>query len=218
MTRVQIATLVLFAATTFAALAVARRDKRHRPVAAYLAALLILDICGHVLAAMSPPGNCTEPYTGAARVLSHLDQSRYLGSILALPAMFMAVFLRRKPWIIGGIFVIGAMVLAALYPGLRGGALLCVYSAVELGAVLASGGFFVMWLASPRVAEDGLSVSVMSATALASANIVVCVMPQLVGSDILATWPVAVGTHAVVLAIVLILQLRLIWQDGERAA
>jgi len=213
---IRLATLLLFAATAAVAIPVARRDKRHRPVAAYLVAVLAIDVIRLVIAQILPPATPTDPYTGALRAMWHVEQAAYLGSILALPAMFMALFWRRRPRLIGGIGLIGAAVLAALYPEVRGAALLRVYSAAELAAALACVGFFVMWLASPRLAEDGVSVSVVCATTLLGAHLMVVVMPQLGGAKTLITWPVVVATHAVITAIVLALQIRVLWKDEEK--
>ena len=216
MTAIRFITLVLFAISAGAAIAVARRDERHRPVAAYIATVLAVDIGRLIVAQLLPPAAPASPYTGTLRALWHVEQSAYLGSILALPAMFMALFLRRRPWLIGGIWLISAVLLAALYPGVRGAALLRVYSAAELAAALACVGFFVTWLASGRVSEDGVTVSVICATTLLGAHLMVAVMPQLGGAKTLITWPVVVATHAIITAIVLVLQLRVLWKNGEK--
>lgn len=90
MTPLQAATLALYAAAAIAAVALTRRDPRHRPVAWYLCAVVALDGGRWVRALLLEPS--PGPRVGWDLVLRHAEVGLYLASILALPALAVVVF------------------------------------------------------------------------------------------------------------------------------
>ena len=215
MTALHIATLTLFVATTAAAVAVAKKEKRHRPVAWYLVSVVGLEQVRFGLSQLLPA--TTEQREGLALAVRHADMAAYLALIMVVPAMNMALFLRKRPWIIGVVYLATAVVLIASYPAIRGNELLEIYTAIELAGVIASVGFWIMWVFSPRLTEDrAISVHVTSAVVLTSTNMATVVLPALTGPEVLAKWSIIVALHATAFAFVLVFQLRyLLMRKGK---
>lgn len=203
--------LGLCAVTAAMAAIVAFRDSRHRPIAWYLVAILGLDLLRLGLRQLLPPGPTERQ--GAALLLRHLDQGAYLGLILAVPAMSMALFLRRRPWVIAVVHVAIWTAVVIGYPVLRGVALLRLYTAIELAGGIASAGMFIMWTRS----HEGASVPIMSGLVLAAASLATVVVPSLVGEGALVLWPVIVALHGVAFAVVMVLQLRVLLGNSRRS-
>ncbi len=208
MTPLHLATLALFVVTAAAAVTLAKKDKRNRPVAWYLAAVVALELFRFGLRRLLPIPPPSGPLEGWARIVRHADLATYLGLIMVLPAMTMALFLRRRPWLIGVLYVAICAVLISSYPTIRGDELMLIYTAIELAGVIASIGFFIMWLRSPRLLEEGNSVPIMSGATLMAASLAAAVLPQMTGPKLLAQWQLVVAGNALTLALVLVFQLR----------
>lgn len=217
-----LATLALYLAAAGAALLLARSCRRHRPVAWYLCAIVVVDALRWGRELLLPAS--TGPRAGWELVARHADQGLYLAAILALPAMSVAVFggiytsgeAHQKP-ICSRVYIPGIGLLlwafvASSYPELRGPALLQVYHAVELGAVVASVGCVVTWLRSER---PRLGAPELCGLALISGSAAVCVLPALTKDTMLEQWPFVVATNATMLAIVLVAQLRALANGGR---
>lgn len=146
MTPLQLTTLALYAAAAGAAVALARRDRRAWPVAAYLGATVVLDGCRWLRALLLPSAEGIR--TGLDLWLRQAEVGLYLASILALPAMAVVLYLRRgyrELPIVAAAWVFLATWIAGSYPELRGAALLRIYDLVELGAVVAALGCAGSW-------------------------------------------------------------------------
>jgi hypothetical protein len=150
MTPLALATLALYAAAGLAAVV-----GRSRPVAAYLGAVLAIDAVrwAQALLLPSPP----ELRAGWWLAAWWAEVGLYIGSILVLPAMAVALFRHRQESNKNSRLEFGAVELitaawlllttwiAGSYPDLRGPALLRIYDLVELGAVAASLACAGMW-------------------------------------------------------------------------
>jgi hypothetical protein len=210
---------LLYLAAFLAALAVGYRNRRHRPVAVYLGAVLAIDmIRAAAEACLLPPP--PRPYQGWLLLLRHLDQGAYFALLLAGPALALAVFTGLKSrWPIAVTWAALWLVGWLGYPELRGGALLKLYSAVEAAGGLLAVVLFVRWaLRHPELlAIKGVPPAVAVSVVLLGASLVASVLPSLAGAQTLARWPAIVGLHGVALAAVLVLQLRaLIGNDSKQ--
>jgi hypothetical protein len=134
---------LFFAAVTAVGLAWRRKD--HRPFAAFLAWLFVIDTVRVVLAdrfdLMRPLGS--PPFTGAARVALHIDQAGELSSTagLAMVAILICVERRALASLPLLAWVASVVYLSTHYPEIRGDALRRIYLAGELtalGVVIAS--------------------------------------------------------------------------------
>ncbi len=198
-------TLGLYAAAAITAVALARRDKRHRPVAWCLAAILALDVARLGLKQLLPPG--PEVRTGWDAWLRHLGQGAQVGVFLARPAMAMRLWVGWRPWLVVAAgaalwaYVVGA------YPGLRGVPLLELYSDVEFCGAAASVLTFGLW-AWRRPSDEIASPPATCGVVLCGASLAVTVVPSLTGALTLEHWPAIVALHAIALALVIGLQLR----------
>jgi hypothetical protein len=94
MTPLQLATLALYLAALAAASALAGRDRRAIPVVGYLGAVVAIDLLQLLRAALLPPA--TGIRTGWDLVLRQAEVGLYVGSMLALPAMAVALFPRLR--------------------------------------------------------------------------------------------------------------------------
>lgn len=203
MTPLQAAALVLYAAA--AAASIANRDRRNRPVAWYLGAVVLLELLRLGFGAVLPAdGQCE----GLLLIARHADSAAYLAVSMALPAMAMALFLRRRPWAMGAahLLVWGALVLS--YPTVRGDSLMAVYAAVDLGGIAVSIGCFLMWTRSRRFYAEWGSAPMLSGQALIAAAMAICLLPRLTGKTLLSGWSMVVAANAFMVACVAAFQLR----------
>jgi hypothetical protein len=176
--------------------------RRRGPVAWYLSAVVGLDLLRLGLAQLLPP----EPpgaLSGGLLLARHLSEAAYLGLILAVPALSMALFLRRRPWPVAGAWLAAVLVVVAAYPELRGPELLRAYSALEVVGGLAAVGCFVVWLRR----RERLTVDHACGIVLVSASLATVALPPLLGAGTLERWPVIVALHALAFGVVLGLQL-----------
>jgi hypothetical protein len=180
--------------------------RRRGPVAWYLVVVVGLDLLRLGLRQLLPPGPAARE--GFALLLRHASQAAYLGLILAIPALAMALFLRRRPWPVAGAWAAVALVVVATYPELRGPELLRAYSALELVGGLGAVGCFVAW----RRRRERLTVEHACGIVLISASLATVALPPLLGAGVLERWPVIVALHALAFGVVLALQLRERWR------
>lgn len=231
MTPLAAAVLCLYAAAAVAAAALARRDRSCRPVAAYLGAVVAIDLCRWALRWAA--AGAAEPPGGAELLGRHLEAALYLGAILALPGLAVAVVFGKpgpKPnhgaadrgtvggnvidcahgWLIVArgptrkIFFagIGLWLLIALDPELRGAELLRLYQATELVAVLGSLGCLVARLGSSRWQQEGATVPLRATATLTAATAASMVAPRMAGGY-LEAWPLVVGVNGLAAGYVL---------------
>src|SRR5262249_22622147 len=85
------------------------------------------------------------PFTGALRLLFHVDEGLYLAWHAGIVALALWVFLKRRPWIVAVVWGVAVAALSATYPVTRGQVLLRAYLAAELVTLAAIVGCFVMW-------------------------------------------------------------------------
>lgn len=208
MTTLQLLGLALYVAAGVVAVVLARRDRRHRPVAWYLVTIVAIDLLQLGRAALLP--EATGPREGWQLLLRHAECGLYLASILALPAMAWGLFMKGRPvsMLVPGLFIWGWLI--GGYPDLRGEALMRLYDFIELGSVVASAGFFITWLRSERPAEERRSTPVMSGLALLAGTMAVTAMPALGHGSVLESWPIVVAANAAVVAMVLAFEVRTI--------
>lgn len=167
MTPLAAAVLCLYAVAAVAAAALARRDRGCRPVAAYLGAAVAIDLCRWGLRWAIP--GATGPREGLELLGRHVEAGLYLAAILALPAMAAAVTRRGAHRLAAAGLVLWAYVVAG-YPELRGEALMGLYRAVELLAVLGSLGCLALSLGSPEGRQRAAAAPVLATAALTGAT------------------------------------------------
>jgi hypothetical protein len=139
---------VLAAAT---AVALARRQRGHRPAAVALVALSAGSIL-HALTAAALTPYQAEPWEGSARLLVYLDGALTLAADAALAGFAIAVAVsperqRRVAAITIAVWLAASVVLGALYPSplVRGASLQRVYFAAELITLFVATGAIVTW-------------------------------------------------------------------------
>lgn len=142
------ATMISAAVT---AVMVARRRAEHVPAAVALVLLTAATLARVPLyAALGPPP--VEPYHGAALVLVYLDGAAELASYASVVGLAVALAAsperrRRAVAIVGGIWLVASVVLAALYPSplVRGAGLHRVYLTADLVSMFAATVALVTW-------------------------------------------------------------------------
>jgi hypothetical protein len=204
--------LALCAGAAVAAVALVRRDARHKPVVWYLVAVFGLDLLRLGLHQLLPSGPAVRQ--GSVVVLRHADQAVYVALLMAVPAMAVRLFLRRRPWMIAAAGLVLWLAIVVSYPGLRGDVLLELYSVVELAGALLAVGCFVTWAKSPQ-AEEG-SAPIQSGIILAGASLATVIVPSLFGALSLERWDAIMALHALAFAAVLVLQLRSLLGDPKQ--
>lgn len=214
MTALAAATLALYAAAAVAAVVSCSRSPQagQRPLAVYLAAVLVIDglrWCQALL--LEPPAG---PRVGWWLVAWWAEVGLYLASILALPAMAVAVFLAwawewigSSRWLpIAYAWLLLTALIASSYPDLRGPALLRAYDLVELGAVVVALAAVGAWFRSGLL-EQAPSPAHLAALALIAGPAGSCCLPWLTRDTALDGWPYVVAGNAVAVAAALVLLL-----------
>jgi hypothetical protein len=126
----------------------ARNRALHRAVALLLAGGVVADLARHALAVgvLAPAralGNT--PFTGAARVAFHLEQTLFLAWPAGLAAIGLVVLAGRRPWPAVAGHALATVGLALTYPAFRGPALASVYLSLELVALGAFAAAALAW-------------------------------------------------------------------------
>jgi hypothetical protein len=204
------ATTVLQAFAALFALALAHRRADHRPVALFLTLMTLANALRWALhvfiilpAQAIDPG---APLHGLLRAAAHLDHALFLLWPAGIAALMIAVFLGRRPWPIGAIWVLAVAAIVASYPEGRAwhprG-----YLAAELGALLVSTGVFLQWLAR----REGLTPPRLSALFIAGIDFATLLGPY--RSNLFATWDLAQAMYAVLYAILIAVQGGALWMS-----
>ncbi|MFT3765461.1 MAG: hypothetical protein QM820_08105 [Minicystis sp.] len=127
----------------------ARGRAEHRPFALFLGAMAIAAAVRWVLLTWwVVPFQATfpdVPLTGGALLAAHADTALFLAWPAGIAATAVAVYLRRRPWIVAGAWAVAAIAIAAAYPSTRGDVLRRCYLAAELVALAVSFGAIGTW-------------------------------------------------------------------------
>lgn len=200
MTALAFATIALYAVTAIAAVL-----NRSRAVVVYLVTVLVIDCLRWCKALLLP--NTQELRSGWWLLLWWIEVGLYLASILALPTMAIALFLKldrcRYMYIL---WLTATVVIAGSYPSLRGQAIMRIYDIIELFAVVLSLFCACSWVRSERVLTEGRSAEHLAGLALISGPIGAVSLP-LIGGDMLKDWRFLVAGNAVSVGIALVLLL-----------
>jgi hypothetical protein len=143
--------VALSVVVTALAWAVARRRADHRPIAWFLTAALAADVLRwplrvFVIAPARAARIADEPFAGWVRATWHVHEALFLVWPVGIAALFVWLFLRRRPWAIGVACAALVAYLVATYPETRGAVLQRWYLGAELAAVAVSVGACVQWL------------------------------------------------------------------------
>jgi hypothetical protein len=150
------ATRAALVLATLAALVLARRRADHRPVAAFLVIVTVVSflraglgayVFGPARAEMRAAGlePAMVPFTGGDRLAFYVEMAAFLAWPAGVAALTMAVYARRRPWIVGLIWAGLSAAMAYAYPLTRGDVLRRCYLGVQIAALLASAGAITMW-------------------------------------------------------------------------
>ena len=124
-------------------------DKEYAPTAWFISGTLAANFLrGAVLLFVLAPARAAGavPYTGLARVAFHLgEQAPFVGYSAGVAALAIWTFTRRRPWIVGLVWIAVVAWLAADYPDLRRERLQSVYLAIALSAIAVSIGAIAIW-------------------------------------------------------------------------
>lgn len=200
MTALRLAVLLITAAAAAAAAVYASRWKPHRPVSWYLITLVLLDVFRLVIDQQLPAP--AEVCTGWDLWLRQMSNAAYIAMIVALPAMSVAMFLRRRPWLVVAMAAGSWLALAGSYPHVRGQLLLEIYSKCELTAGVFSLGCLLTWALA---GQGKATVSTATAAILIAAALAVAIVPELTGAGTLEHWAVVVATQGFSFALILVL-------------
>jgi len=139
---------LLVVAASLAALVAWRRED-HRPFAFFLTAIVLVSAVRWVLMTWwLVPYRASYPDTpmgGPALVAAHVDTALWLVWPAGLAAVSIAVYLRRKPWLVGVVWLLVSLAIAYAYPTTRGDVLRRCYLAAELAALCVAAGSIGMW-------------------------------------------------------------------------
>jgi hypothetical protein len=140
-----IAALVL---ASVVAVLLARRRPGHRPAAVALVLLSVVNVARLPIAAALPPR--VAPWEGASRALVYLDGALVLATAAVTPGLALWTFLRDRRRLalacVVGAWLLASVVLAALYPDVRGASLQRYYLAADLIGLAASSLALASWV------------------------------------------------------------------------
>jgi hypothetical protein len=192
------------------AVAVARRRAEHKAFAAFLAvaALANLGLVGFI-AIGAPTVIPAAPLTGFARVEGHVRQALYMVWPFGLAAMFVAVFSKRRPWILAAAYGATLAVLVLGYPTIRGEVLRQVYFGTELAAIVISAGALIPW----TWRRESPSLTHTAAILLLAGEVAVFLGPW--RRDIFAGWDMGRVMYAVIYLVIAILQGGVLWKPSR---
>jgi hypothetical protein len=203
-----------------AAVLVARRRADHRPIAAFLVATVVANTTRAALAAyvfgparadMRAAGlDPTQvPFTGGARLAAWVEMGAFLIWPAGIAAMVIAVYLRRRPWLIAVAWALAAFAMGYAYPLTRGDVLRRCYLAAELAGLAVAVGTIATWF--PRRAVPTLPIGV-------ALCIVVVELGSLIGPYLgnpFATWERAQALYLVLYLAIVVLQGGSLWKPSS---
>jgi hypothetical protein len=224
MTSVLRAALVLSAGAVTLAWMVSRRRTDYLPVALLLSLGLVDDVARYALAVfVLAPAHAlvgAAPLEGWARFAGHADTSLFLAWPAALAAAALVTFdpafegdlerrdrrRRRVLLAVAGSWALVVALLAVNYPVTRGPMLARCYLAAELVGLLVGIGAIATWVPARRWPEIWhVAIALVVAGELASA----LAGPWRV--DLFGSWSLAQVSHALLLAVLIVLQGGLLW-------
>jgi hypothetical protein len=128
-----------------AAIVVARREAKHRPVAWFLVGTMLADLARKGLertGVFDLPG----PYTGWAAVVGHAEKALFLSWDASLLALTIALCLSRPPWSALIAWLVAVDGLALAYPWLRAERLQRFYLATDVLTLVVAVALVVGWV------------------------------------------------------------------------
>jgi hypothetical protein len=143
-------------AAAIGAAVLARKRSDYRPIAIFLGAVACANFLRAALAALifNPERAAMRaagldpalvPFTGAARVAAHVEVAAFLVWSAGLAAVTIAVYLQRRPWLVGVAWALCSIGIAYAYPITRGDVLRRCYLAAELAALTVAAGAIITW-------------------------------------------------------------------------
>jgi hypothetical protein len=201
---------------TVIAVAVAWKRPEHRPVAAFLAGTVLIDVVRLALQTwIIRPGRAEiaaaglDPtvvaFTGWVRAASDLDCILFLAWPAGLAALSLWVYLKRRPWPVAGVYALASTVLLIGYSTIRYAALQQVYLATELAALTVGIGALGRWIGreAPRLPQ------------VVTSCILVTEIAQLaVGPwrySVFGAWSLAHVMYSALYAVLIVLQIGALW-------
>ena len=204
--------ILQFASAIFA-LVLACRTREYRPVAIFLCVVTSADLCAVTLATWVLPPPQELPLSGLTRVAAHIDSALFLLWPTSLAGTALQVFLRRRAWQV--VLPLWAAIVAALvllYPAVRGAALQRWYLAVELAALAVTLGAIVQWAWWTREVPRLQHVALLLIFAVDVASLIAGPWRTV----IYETWPLAQFMSAVLYALLINMQGRMLWTSASR--
>jgi hypothetical protein len=195
------------------AMMLARRRPDYRPIAWFLAVQTVGNFVRVALATyvFAPTRASVRaagldpalvPFTGAARAAFAVETTCFLLWSAGIAAVSVAVFSKRRPWVVGLAWVVVSGVVAFNYPALRGDALRRAYLAADLAGLAVGIGAFVQWVwrvERPRLPHG--AVLLIMATDIAA----LAVGPWRHG-DFFSSWPLAQVSLTALYAVLITLE------------
>lgn len=191
-------------AALMAAILLARRRVEYRPTAALLAWAGLAHVVRpllHIVVLVPARAAGRLPYVGLERAAFHVEQAVFVSWPLAITALAVWTFWRRRPWPVALAWLAVAAALAASYPAVRGPLLASVYLGVTLAALAVSIGAATTWWRSKAPAEP---------PEIAALLFIVCEIGATLGpyaaGPIDKVWPIAQGLYFGLYAILFALE------------
>jgi hypothetical protein len=203
------------------AVALARVQRRNRPLAAVLVWSVVADLArmwiGETIleptrAAMRAAGHnpADIPFTGAARLAFHIDAALFLSWSAGLAVVALAVLARRRAWPVVVVWAAASIALAVTYPLTRGEVLRRCYLAAEFAALAVTVEGVRAWFA--RVWREGARrIEVPETAALVLPAVEVAILILGPWRRIFDAWTVAMVGYSVEYAFLSVLFLGGIW-------
>ena len=146
--------LILYVALALLALGAARRDPEHRPVAAFVAWMVVTDLIRRLLGSWR--AGEPKPYSGWTRVWFHGDELFVLSWSFLLMALCMRLFARLRSWPAFGGWAV-AFVVCLDYPAVSRTALATLYRGVSLLCLVVCWGCIFWGIARRRDLEPSIA-------------------------------------------------------------
>ena len=192
---------------------IARKHRDYRPVAAFLAGTALADLALAALIVADAPTTLSDaPLVGLARFVGHARQGLYLVWPAGLVALVVTVFSGRFPRIVPVAYAMTLAVLVLGYPMLEGVLLRRLYLGIELSALVAAIAAVVQW---PWRLEP-LTVPHVMTLLLLSGEVGLLLGPW--HHDLFAGWDAGRMTYSTAYALLIALQLGILWRSPASSA